>query len=59
MQEVQAHPSLVYHQHPHSTRSFSWEDGVLLLALFTLLWVMKPVRRKGKKAHVLERQTVD
>lgn len=59
MQEAQAHPSLVHHQHPHSTLSFSWEDGVLLLALFTLLWLMKPIRMKGKKLHGLGRQTFD
>lgn len=55
MQQAQAHPSIVHHQHPHDSRVFSWEDGVLLLALLTLLWLMKPLRIKGKKLHGLER----
>ena len=59
MPEAQAHPSLVHHQHPHESRVFSWEDGVLLLALLTLLWLTKPLRIKGKKLHGLERQTID
>lgn len=59
MQEVQAHPSLTYHQHPHEGRFFSWEDGILLAALLTLFWVMKPLQKRGKKAHGLERKTLD
>lgn len=59
MQEAQAHPSIVHHQHPHESHLFSWEDGILLLALLTLLWVMKPIRIKGKKLHGLERRTFD
>lgn len=55
MQEVHAHPSIVHHQHPHESSIFSWDNAILLLALLTLLWVMKPFRIKGKKLNGLER----
>jgi hypothetical protein len=49
MQAAEAHPSLIYHRHPHQERLVSWEDGFLLVALLTLAWVLRPARRKAKR----------
>jgi len=57
MQEAQAHSSLVFHGHPHVERSFSWEDALLLSAILTMAWVLKPLFWRGKKAHGLERNS--
>ena len=57
MQTAQAHPSIIYHRHPHDVRILSWEDGLLLAAVLTLTWVLWPFRNKGRKVHGMERDT--
>lgn len=57
MQEAQAHPSLIHHKHPHKEHLFSWEDAFFMMALFALVWVLKPLFFKGKKHHGLERHS--
>lgn len=57
MQIAQAHASLIFHGHPHVERFFSWEDGLVLFAVLTMAWVLKPLFWRGKKTHDLERNS--
>ncbi|HYX32409.1 MAG TPA: hypothetical protein VE954_04795 [Oligoflexus sp.] len=53
MQEAQAHPSLIYHGHPHVER-FAWQDGLFLTAVMTFAWVLKTVFFKDTRNRRLE-----